>query len=561
MIVKRKNVLQGLLFAAPAVLLGAATILNLGYLKDDAFISFRYARNVVEGHGWVFNIGEHVEGYTNFLWVLLHAPVIALGLDPVTWSKIFGAASAFGTLILVFLATRWLNDGIDSRLNHVAPLIFASSSSVAVWSTSGMAPCLVMFFGTAAVFGLWKSMRDDRRSGWIWTGLAMTGAALTRPEGHLFFIVGMTAVIVWAMRAGRLPRHAWMTATVFGAVMIPYHLWRWWYYGRLLPLTYYAKGSGGPEVWGTGFEQVVGLLGFNLNFIVAGLGLVSLIPRRDRGYRAIPVVLWLVFMLYMVKIGADEMRHFRLFLPVYGLFVISASEGFRLLWGQWEARRPAMLARGAVLVALLAVVGSSFYLTVSSRLFHLDYRAMMEESTIAMGRHILERSAPDDVVIFQDLGACPYAAYPLRFVDPIGVLNPFVAEELARLRLNPFLRRVTLSRPGGGERLESFDRTVREHLFEVNARWVGLVAYRAEASGTASTDFGRRLSDALDQGNRDRVERLLAARLRSNPHAHGMYDDPRFARRYAIVGVWRRSRDHYLALFERRPPTVPPGTR
>ncbi len=40
------------------------------FLCDDAFISFRYVRNLLEGHGLVFNPGEHVEGYSNFLWVL-----------------------------------------------------------------------------------------------------------------------------------------------------------------------------------------------------------------------------------------------------------------------------------------------------------------------------------------------------------------------------------------------------------------------------------------------------------------------------------------------------------
>ena len=40
------------------------------FLCDDAFISFRYARNLLEGHGLVFNPGEYVEGYSNFLWTL-----------------------------------------------------------------------------------------------------------------------------------------------------------------------------------------------------------------------------------------------------------------------------------------------------------------------------------------------------------------------------------------------------------------------------------------------------------------------------------------------------------
>ena len=53
------------------------------FLTDDAFISFRYARNLLEGHGLVFNPGERVEGYSNFLWVLELAAVWrALGVPP-----------------------------------------------------------------------------------------------------------------------------------------------------------------------------------------------------------------------------------------------------------------------------------------------------------------------------------------------------------------------------------------------------------------------------------------------------------------------------------------------
>src|SRR5258706_6864155 len=35
---------------------------HLRWLADDAFISFRYARNWVDGHGLVFNLREPVDG-------------------------------------------------------------------------------------------------------------------------------------------------------------------------------------------------------------------------------------------------------------------------------------------------------------------------------------------------------------------------------------------------------------------------------------------------------------------------------------------------------------------
>ena len=40
---------------------------------DDAYITFRYARNLLRGYGLVFNPGEHVLGTTTPLYALLMA--------------------------------------------------------------------------------------------------------------------------------------------------------------------------------------------------------------------------------------------------------------------------------------------------------------------------------------------------------------------------------------------------------------------------------------------------------------------------------------------------------
>jgi hypothetical protein len=56
------------------------------FIWDDPFISFRYAYNLVHGNGLVWNVGERVEGYTNFLWTLLMCIPLYLGYGPVTFS-------------------------------------------------------------------------------------------------------------------------------------------------------------------------------------------------------------------------------------------------------------------------------------------------------------------------------------------------------------------------------------------------------------------------------------------------------------------------------------------
>ncbi|HEX9725550.1 MAG TPA: hypothetical protein VGC53_14820, partial [Vicinamibacteria bacterium] len=59
---------------------GAKLVLGAG-IVDDTYIFLRYAENLANGNGLVFNLGERVEGYTSPLWVLLLGLFSRLGLD------------------------------------------------------------------------------------------------------------------------------------------------------------------------------------------------------------------------------------------------------------------------------------------------------------------------------------------------------------------------------------------------------------------------------------------------------------------------------------------------
>ena len=79
-------------------MIGAGVILLLHgwfyfhYTSDDAYISYRYARNLADGVGLVWNPGEHVEGYTNFLWVMMLAGIDRIGADIVESGRWLGYA-------------------------------------------------------------------------------------------------------------------------------------------------------------------------------------------------------------------------------------------------------------------------------------------------------------------------------------------------------------------------------------------------------------------------------------------------------------------------------------
>src|SRR5215470_4166703 len=107
------------------------------FLTDDAFISFRYARNLSRGLGLVFNPGsERVEGYTNFLWVLILAALDRLGLPPERAANVLSLVATAGLwTVVVGFALRTFT---RSWLALVPAFGLALTRSVAVWSTSGL---------------------------------------------------------------------------------------------------------------------------------------------------------------------------------------------------------------------------------------------------------------------------------------------------------------------------------------------------------------------------------------------------------------------------------------
>ena len=66
---------------------GLALASSVAWLCDDAFISFRYADHLARGLGLVFNVGERVEGYTSFLWVVTSAGALLVGVSPLAAAR------------------------------------------------------------------------------------------------------------------------------------------------------------------------------------------------------------------------------------------------------------------------------------------------------------------------------------------------------------------------------------------------------------------------------------------------------------------------------------------
>ncbi len=367
-------------FALSAGLLiahGLFYVLTLGGdAVDDAYISFRYARNAILGHGLVFNPGERVEGFTNFLWTTLMIPLEGSGVDVGRASIVLGVLFAAGILWLVLRFDR----GGGGRL---AALLLSVDGTFALWAVGGLETAL---FGFLILAGAVLYVREQRAGAWPYSGIFFALAAMTRPEGALVFGLTVAHQAAWRILAERrlLTRRDVERVLGFLVIFAPYWLGRWAYYRSFLPNSFYAKVSpGGPGAQlARGWAHLSQFIGVHLGWIILLPPLVALGAALYRGLLRPPEAqrettatrfFWATYFAlvlvgyaaYIVYVGGDWSVG-RFFLPLLAPFYLLLAAGLGDAWG-WVRRRWPLsgaasarvtVAAGTALAALLFVFSS-----------------------------------------------------------------------------------------------------------------------------------------------------------------------------------------------------------
>lgn len=390
----RSHLAAGLLVCG---LLGcfAWLVADTWFLCDDAFISFRYARNLLAGHGLVFNPGERVEGFTNLLWTLELAAALRCGLRPEVAAHVLSLACTVGVFALVG-ALAW-RSGRRRGTPWILPLavgLLAGSTSFAAWSTSGLETRQFTFLvlaGMAALLG-----RDPawyRRFG---ASLSFAAAALTRPEGLLLFgCAGLWRLLV-DVRTGRpyLARGI-VLLLPFVVVVVAQFAWRHSFYGEWLPNTYYAKHvRAWPESGAIYFTAAALALGAWLWLPLAAIAAVARAARRDPSW-LLPFAMVVPHLLYLLQIGGDHFEWRPLDVEL-ALLAVPAAEGAWLVGrgvlGAWPRRWP----RTATAAAALATLLLSTFVHAVGLTTRLASRTLTEREQTWRLRQVLDadRAAP-----------------------------------------------------------------------------------------------------------------------------------------------------------------------
>jgi len=279
------------------------------FTQDDAYITFRYAANFVNGEGLVYNAGERVEGFTNFLWTVVMILARRVGFELALFSKILGVICGCLTIVMTFLlASKYF--GKDYHWSGLSAFMLGTMLSFGYWSVAGLETAAFALMVTASLYFY--------RNGSYLTVAALILATLLRPEG--FMVFGLLILFDIAT-ARRMTRFVPTALVIYAGALLPFLAFKWFYYGTLLPNPFYAKTNFGSAALadGIGYAAL-----FFLHYAAAGLFLLPAVYVSIKK-RSAPTLLWtvlIIYCLYIVVVGGDVLKVHRFFVPLMPLVAI-----------------------------------------------------------------------------------------------------------------------------------------------------------------------------------------------------------------------------------------------
>jgi len=449
-------------FVIAALVLGFF-IARFWFVCDDAFILFRYSKNLGTGLGLTYNPGlPPVEAFTETLWTLLMAIPEALGVDaPVVAPWI----TAAGSLFLLWRVVAYCARRGFGAVGLLATGIFiATSPTIAIWSTSGLSTslsALLIFLTLEALFPA-RSVETPR---FVAAGVFGVGASLMRADAPLWIALLFGLALLGVLRAGTERRgelRAWGTGlailSVAGALFLA---WRYATFGDWLPNTARAKVGVSAISLERGAKYVLHYWAILPAVATAfALGIVRLARRVKSDVAAldaldVATLLAAATFAYSVFVGGDFMAMGRFFFPAVIFLALVFGEAIDQLVSSPAGNRRASLgvALGLLLVSSILPsfdlhlasksVRESLWFRWSSKSYESEYvfwQGMHDraEEWSLLGKALALHTTAEDSLVLGPIGAVGYYS-KVRIYDQYGLVSREVlsASQPATVRATP----------------------------------------------------------------------------------------------------------------------------
>ena len=399
----------------PVALWGHSSVLfgkRIWFLGDDPMISMRYARNLANGNGWVWNAGEHVEGYTNPLWTMLMA-----GCHLIIPSDLHTSLSVMILNIIISLWILWLlhrlTDAFGGNSWVKAGVLFAFVLNRNLLSMS-MAGFEIPLLTALMLWALLRIVSESKTGNpSVWTYVIIGIMALVRSDAIVPAML-LTAYSFFLQKKKKQVLFYVIIMLVFPALHL---LFRQLYYGEWLPNTAYLKVGQVESRWIPGLHYALGFMKAYFVYIAAAIFGLCFTRKKISLFLG---GLVLLYSGYVVYAGGDAFHHYRFFLPVLPLLFLMAFLGIEKL----HIRKKAQALMTLLFMAAMPMVFPGYSL-LSLLPRPADIR------NVELGLMIRANTSPDARV------ADAWAGNPFYFsdrygIDLLGKNDPVIARQPVR---------------------------------------------------------------------------------------------------------------------------------
>ena len=324
---------------------------------EDTFITYRVIDNFLNGYGLRWNVVERVQVFTHPLWLFLLTPIYYFTREVIVSTA---AVSAICTLLSLIILLRSKVYRSTVAVSFVI-ILLCLTNTFPIYSSSGFENPLSHLIACAFFTTV---LRTGVTSPSFKLPLLAALGILTRSDAALLYVPCLAANLL--LVRGQLRR-----MTIAFAPLLAWELFRFIYFGSLLPNTALAKLPGGISkavILQQGFSYVADQ--FNKDFIAAAFicisvwnFIVGICDTRKVSYRSklsdsalLLNVGIVVYCLYIIWIGGDYLSHRFWSLPL----LCSAITG--LYWYEsLRARTQPELTSRAVMIAWLLIIGVQYW--------------------------------------------------------------------------------------------------------------------------------------------------------------------------------------------------------
>ncbi len=403
------------------------------FTKDDAWITFRYSKNFVNGNGIVFNPGwDPVEGYSNFLWIFSGAIPHLLNIDPVIYTKIFSIILNFCTIIMVYKFTTLF---YDKNVSLFAPILYALYYPFHLWTIGCLETPLLLFLIICAFYFAYKETQENNKYpkiSFIFSFLV----TLTRPDG-IIYIVGLEGSLIFyhifLKKEKKIIFQRIFSSLIVGVLYLNYFVWRFLYYGYFFPNTYYVKRSssfiteGGIEYLGVFFVFTSPII------LLMLIGIYKIIFKKKDWkkiiFLVVPILINFAIVLNLTQFNTAQ--GFRFILPAMPFIIIISIYFFQDLKEQRKKEFPEKLNFKLIInkyVPFLLILFLIIIPMTAPLVFKNTSLIDTNEKHYIIGKWFDKNVPKNATVAYIDMGIVPYYC-ELNFIDMWGLMDEHIAHE------------------------------------------------------------------------------------------------------------------------------------